>query len=986
VLYARRVSSRALERLTAVLAALVCFVFVLGLRDTPRTRLRPVKAEAAATQGGPHDAALEVVVQVNGARLPDAAVSVFWEKDERYYFAGEGRTDGDGRVAIEELPRGDAWVLASADGHARASAKLALTPGWTRWEVTLVPEHALTVRVSDEQGSPVPGASVLVTAEDPLPYAATAKDDGSARVSRLPPGPYRVHVSAAGYESVEREAVTGDLSVSLRRLAGLEVTVEHQDGRPAAGATVAIAGASLWPARRSTTDSQGKTRIAGLSAGAYDLQALLDDQISEPLVGFELDRGAEANVTLVLGPGRSVTVLVTDGDGERAVVVPNADVVLSPSGLGAFPLRGRTGTNGKVVLGPIASGPATLSARADGFVSSPLVPVPESTAEPVRIALLRGATIRGEVVDGRGFPVDGASIEIVGTDAFGMPVAETPLLAAFRSTHFSWALSGPAPMIPAGELGVMPGPVPPIPPAGATFASAPLPLPSEPPPAVEPWITRSDGSFVATPVTPGRVRAIARHPDYVEGSSDLVTLGPGGEAKVKIVLEIGGILRGRVVDERGRAVDGAELEIASTTTSLVRYLVSEPDGRFELSALPDEVVVSVTRPGESRRVSMRRTLRIPEGETVEVTLELPAARDPVRVVVEDGDGNPIELAEVTVLSLDPEVPVRETAFTDALGVVEFADARGLALRVLVEAPGHPRVAEVEDEAPEEITVVLPEGVLVEGAVTAVRGRTAVAGASVTLVANGSRRSTTTDADGRFRLADVSPGGARLVVSHPDYAEASFEVAIAETGRRDRALELPAVDLEEPGSVEGIVLDADGNPVRGARVSASIAQSYLPAGALPADVAVTDGDGRFTLSHVAPGRRTLEAFSAISGRGDVEGVEVTSGRVTSRVEIRLEPPSDEAAPLGEGNVAITLGENKVDRRLQIVVVAVASGGEAERAGVAEGDVLVNIDGATPGSLKSARRKLSGRPGSDVLLELARGDERLVLRITREAVRR
>jgi protocatechuate 3,4-dioxygenase beta subunit len=980
------VPSRPLERLTLALSALVCLLFVLGLRDTPRTRLRPVKAETTAAQGGPHDAALEVLVLVNGARLPDASVTVFWEKDERYYFAGEALTDGDGRAALEALPRGDAWVLAAAPGHARASARLALGPGWTRWEITLVPERALNVRVSDEQGSPIPRASVLVTAEDPLPYVATTKDDGHARVARLPPGPYRVNVSAGGYESVEREAVTGDLSVSLRRLAGLEVTVELSDGRPASGATVAIAGATLWPARRSTTDGQGKTRIAGLSAGAYDLQALLGDQISEPMVGFELDRGAEANVTLVLGPGRSVTALVTDGDGERALVVANADVVLSPSGLGSFPLRGRTGTNGKVVLGPLASGPATLTARAEGFVTSPLVPVPEEITEPVRVALLRGATIRGEVVDGRGFPVDGASIEIVGTDAYGMPVAETPLLAAFRSTHFSWALSGPAPMIPAGELGVMPGPVPPIPPAGASFNAMPPTAPSEPPPAVEPWITRFDGSFVAAPVTPGRVRAIARHPDYVEGSSDLVTLGPGGEAKVKIVLRTGGILRGRVVDERGSAVDGAELEIASTTTSLVRYLQSEPDGRFEFSALPAEVVVSVTRPGDARRVSVRRTVKVPEGETVEITLELPAPRDAVRVAVEDGDGNPIELAEVTVLSLDPSVPLRETAFTDALGGVEFADARGLALRVLVEAPGHPRVAEVSDDAPEDITVVLPDGVLVEGSVTAVRGRNAVAGASVTLIASGSRRGTTTDADGHFRLSDVSPGRARLVVAHPDYAETAFEVEIAETGRRDRPLELPPVDLEEPGSVEGHVVDAEGNPVRGARVSAGIAQSYLPAGALPTDVAVTDDDGRFTLTHVAPGRRTLEAFSVISGRGSLSGVEVTSGRVTDRVRIELDSPSDEAAALGEGNVAVTLGEGKVDGRLEIVVVAVAAGSEAERAGVTAGDVLANIDGAAPGSLKIARRKLSGRPGSDVLLELVRDGERVVLRVTREAVRR
>jgi protocatechuate 3,4-dioxygenase beta subunit len=981
------VSPRLLERLTFALAVLVCFLFVLGLRDTPRVRVRAAGAPAVPATNVARDAALEVLVLANGVRLPEASVSMFWEKEGRYYFASEGTTDGDGRTLLSELPRGESWALASAPGYARASARFELDAGLTRWEVRLVPERTLSVRVTDERGSPISDAAVLVTAEDPLPYAATSKDEGVASVPRLPPGPYRVSVSAPGYERVEREAVMGDIVVSLRRLAGLEVTVEHQDGRPAAGATVAIAGATLWPARRSTTDSLGKTRIAGLSAGAYDLQALLGSEISEPLVGFELDRGAEATVTLVLGPGRSVTALVTDGDGERALVVPNADVVLSPSGLGSFPLRGRTGTNGTVVLGPLASGPATLTARAEGFVTSPLVEVPEATTEPIRVALLRGATIRGEVVDGRGFPVDGASIEIVGTDAYGMPVAETPLLAAFRSTHFSWALSGPAPMIPAGELGVMPGPVPPIPPAGANFVTpGAVPIHAEPPPAVEPWITRSDGSFVASPVTPGRVRAIARHPDYVEGSSDLVTLGPGDEAKVKIVLNTGGILSGRVLDERGSAVDGAEVEIASTSTSLVRYLLTEPDGRFELSALPAEVVVSVTRPGESRRVSVRRTVRVAEGERTEVTIELPAPREAVRVLVEDGDGNPIELAEVTVLSLDPSVPLRETAFTDALGITEFADARGLALRVLVEAPGHPRVAEVTDEAPEELPIVLPEGVLVEGAVTAVSGRTAVSEASITLLTNGTRRATVTDAEGRFRIADVSPGTARLVIVHPNYAETSLEIEIKPTGRSDRALELEPVDLEEPGSVEGRVLDAEGEPVRGARVSASVAQAYLPAGALPHGVAITDDDGRFTLTHVAPGERTLEAFSAISGRGSVSGVAVTSGRATDRIEITLAPPGDEAALLGEGNVAVTLGEAKIEGRMEIVIAAVAAASEAERAGVLAGDVLVSVDGGSLGSLKGARRKLSGRPGSDVLLDLKRGEERVVLRVAREAVRR
>jgi C-terminal processing protease CtpA/Prc len=119
---------------------------------------------------------------------------------------------------------------------------------------------------------------------------------------------------------------------------------------------------------------------------------------------------------------------------------------------------------------------------------------------------------------------------------------------------------------------------------------------------------------------------------------------------------------------------------------------------------------------------------------------------------------------------------------------------------------------------------------------------------------------------------------------------------------------------------------------------------------------------------------------------VSGVAVTSGRATDRIEITLAPPGDEAALLGEGNVAVTLGEAKIEGRMEIVIAAVAAASEAERAGVLAGDVLVSVDGGSLGSLKGARRKLSGRPGSDVLLDLKRGEERVVLRVAREAVRR
>jgi hypothetical protein len=979
---------RALDLLTNALAGLACLLFVLGLLDSPRVRVEAVAAPLAPANVTLRDATLLVsLVDEEGVGVGDAGVSVFWERDRTEYWVGSAVTDAAGETELAGLPRGRAWVLASAPGFARTSKALTLAAGQNRFTATLTREASLRVRVTDEQGAPLLRATVLVTAKDPLPFGALTDAKGVALVKRLPPSPWSLKVSAPGYETAERSPVTGEVTVGLRKLASITVRVEHPDHRPAPGATVAIAGSTLWPARKSTTGPDGATRISGLLKGAYDLQATLGAFVSEPHVGFNLDRGENADVTLVLEPGRMITAIVTDGEGPSPVLVPNADVVLSSGGLGSFPLLGRTGTDGRVTLGPIPRGPATLAARAEGFVSSALVGVPEPTLEPVRVALVRGATLKGHVVDGRDFPVEGASIEIIGTDSFGLPVSETPFMNAFRRTHFDFSLLGPMPLIPAGELGVMPGPVPPIPAAGTRIeAGADVwALAAAPPPVVPDWVTRSDGRFTANPVTPGRVRAVARHPDYVEGVSALVALGPGGEAEVKIVMLAGGTLAGRVRDDRGIPVEGAEIEVASNRTSLVRVLLTKADGSFELTGIPSDVVVSLRRSPSERRVVLRKTIEVPEGKRTELELEMPKVRDPVRVLV-TGNGEPVELAEVTVLSLDPDVPLRETLFTDSDGVAEILDARGLELRLVAEAPGFPRRALVLAEAPESVPLALEQGVIVEGTVTSGRGRSWVDGARVALVSDGNRRVTLTDAEGRFRIADVAPGPAHLTVSHGEFATAELDVTVTRETRADRAQTLDPIDLFEPGSVEGDVVDAEGEPVSGARVAVGLVPTFLPAGALPPGVAQTDSNGHFVLTGVAPGSRVLEALSPVSGRGRSGTVEVTASRVTDRVRITLtEPAGDDGSVLG-GNVAVTLGERGSGSGVEVVVANVSPTSEAERAGMSAGDIIVQVDGTAVRGMGDARKRMAGRPGTDVVIEVRRESHTVTLRVQRELVRK
>jgi len=974
------------ELLTKVLSLVACLSFVLGLQDA---RLRPAPAnkslEVLQITEQVRSASVRVRVALEGgAALPSATVQVFWERAGSFHWLLAESTDGAGQALLEHLPEGRVWLLAEAPGFARASSTLILGAELRTVGITLQPAQALDVTVLDEASVPIGGATVLADTSDPLPFGALSDAQGVAHFSRLCAPPWSVKASVPGYESVSRAGVRGAITLNLRRLASLEVTVLAASGAPAAGATVLIAGPSLWPARSTVANAAGVARITGLLAGSYDLRGSLGEDVAPTVFGLAIARGANEKLSLQLEPGRTVVALVTDGEGASPLVVANADVVLAEGGLSSFPIRGRTGGDGKVSLGPIAAGPATLGARAADFVGSALVAVPEVLTGPVQVPLTRGATLRGEVVDANGYPIEGASIEVVGSESSGSPIAETPALVSFRQNHFSWSLPGPVPLVPAGELGVMPGPVPPIPKPGGEPALATNSADFEQPLVeISPWISNRGGLFTARPITPGRVRAIVRHPDYVEGESELVSVSPGGEARVRIVLLRGGSVEGRVKDERGEPVPGVEVLLSSALATRTERATTASDGSFAFAAVPADITLSMARAEDPARVVLRKSVHVAEGAHEKLELTLPQARDAVRVLVQDEEGRPIELAEVAMTSLEATRPLRLTRFTSPEGAASFEDAAGENVRVVAEAPGFARHSETVPVAPKELKLSLKRGVLVAGRITAVRGRQAVAGALVTLQQNGVRKSATTDAEGGFQLRDVAPGPLRVHVEHADFADEEVTLQVEATGRADRPFSLPDIDLAEPGEVEGEVRDGRGDPVLGARVTVGDAPSYVPAGRALRGVVLSDRDGHFLLPRVHPGTVTISAVSSVAGRGSVRGVEVSAGRTTRNLRLELTSQPTEAETLATGSVAVALGERGNAPAIAVVVVSVAEASEAERAGVEAGDVITAVDGVRPTSMHDARARLSGQPGSDVLLEVSRGSTQTRFRVLREA---
>ena len=966
----------------------VAVLALLYVASWPGTTLRATAVELVApaipkeVEG--REGVLDVVVHDRDGIVQGARVLAFAILDGRAYAAGDALTDRQGRAALRDLPPAEHWVVAESAGRARASQMVVVVAGARRLDLELGAEHRLEVEVKDEAGAAVVGAELEVRASDPFPLGARTGGDGKASIGRLGDGPFSLVARAPGYEEIaKRNLPEGKpVMIVLGKQGALAVDVVDEDGRPVSAARVLVASPGLGSTRAVETSHDGRVRIAGLDRGSYALRAVSGTRVTPIELGLVLEKGEEKPVTLTLRPGRMVPVHVVDGATEDDV--KDARVTLAEGGISPFPVEGVTDKNGHVALGPIPPGPSTVSARAEGFVPKPAVLVGDGET---KIALARGGILLGSIRDARGYAVDGATIRIVGTDLEGMPIDEDPSRWSFREAHFDAQLLGPSPLVPAGELGVMPGPVPAIPHGptlGLAFAGSHATTTSAPP--LDAWVSSRDGTFRAQPVTPGRVRALVHHPQFVEALSEIVSVASSQEAHVDIVLQRGGALEGRVADARGRGVAGAHVTALATRGSSEHATRAGSDGSFAFASLPDAITLLVSRDEDPTTIVARIEVSVPEAGKKTIEVVLPEPRPPLPVRVTDARGSGIDAAQVSAVSLEAGEALRTTSFTDARGRADLGGGRGIALRVEVRAPGRAaRVLFTTAETP-ELVVALPPAESIAGEVVG-RRRDAIANADVSVATEAGVRHARTDKDGAFVLGDLGAGPVRVRVRAPGHAPDERAVLVVDKGGR-KPTDLGHIELAEEGAVEGTVVDGRGDPIPGARIAKDAVATYVPVGGTVSGMAIADGRGHFRLGELPEGFVVLEAFAADVGRARSAPVRVLAGRTTDRVKVvivRGEAGAKE--PLATGGVAVTLGETIAGLDpSEVVIVTVSEGSEAERGGLAPNDIVVEIGGAKPINVVDARARLSGPLHDDVLVKVRRGEQVIPLRLAREAVRR
>ncbi|MEK6607588.1 MAG: carboxypeptidase-like regulatory domain-containing protein, partial [Myxococcota bacterium] len=553
--------------------ATVCALLACGGHDAATPAPPPLVAEERAS-------VLAGRVTAPGGAPIAARVEVVRLRGRERLAQAHAAAGADGRFRIAALPRGDFLIVASAEGHARAIARRTLM-GDATIDLSLGVEAPILGRVLDAEGRPLAGASIEASRDDEPAAQAHGAADGSFRLGGLAAGRATLRASAPGFAQSERTltAPSAGMTIVLARLVAIEGRVTRS-GAPHA-ATVACAGSGLSPLISARAGPDGRFRI-DVREGIYDLAASSDDGFASRVVaGVDARGAAPSHVAIALEPAGALTGVVRDAHGAPIVGALVTTGETRIAAVTALDPRLVTDAAGHFRFAGLVAGAYRVDASAAGFrpATQGDVTVTAGGVTHVVLQLDAGARITGVVIDSRDRPVAGAEVSVTVTGADGKPIdvgtGATPAL------------------IPAGELGVLRGPIPFAPPAGCLSPSEGTCTTTAAARAL-----RSDGAgrFVIAGLPPGRARVRASAAGYVAGESAEVALdaAAAAPAEARVVLRAGGVVAGRVRDGEiplpGAIVeaqaDGGE-PTRAITDALGDYALAGLLGRVTLRASSD---------------------------------------------------------------------------------------------------------------------------------------------------------------------------------------------------------------------------------------------------------------------------------------------------------------------------------------------------------------------------------------------------------------
>ncbi|MFN0056945.1 MAG: carboxypeptidase regulatory-like domain-containing protein [Planctomycetota bacterium] len=406
-------------------------------------------------------------------------------------------------------------------------------------------------------------------------------------------------------------------------------------------------------------------------------------------------------------------------------------------------------------------------------------------------------------------------------------------------------------------------------------------------------------------------------------------------------LQVGSSIAGRVHDERGKPVIGAQVRIAPELADLLagafdvmeRDVKSDDSGHFLIEHLTASTYTLSTgefefnpfggggdSEADATRVKVkvdgiehvRDVVLLQKTESAEAADASAAGQFGLSGTVVDADGQPIANANVAATSLQPGQQVFKNAQTDETGHFSISGLNAVQLTVTVKAEGFTthKLKDVASGGRDELRIVLARPGKIMGRVVTPSGavpelftvtsrKVKEAGAASFLdsvedmAMGGSPESSTRGAaDGSFTLDNVPDGMIEVLVNAPGYATTPSEPIQMSPGQEVRDL---LITLHEGASLTGTVIADGTGAISGASVHVRriddkdatqlMMERYMPDSSKGEGV-VSDEDGNYQISNLVAGTYEVFAKHVSFAQSQTEQLVVTAEKVYRVQALRL----------------------------------------------------------------------------------------------------
>ena len=322
---------------------------------------------------------LDILVQDKDTKepIPGAKIEIY---DENGNKVGEGTTDENGKLIVEDLPIGDYTIKVTEvpDGYNKPDDKTATVEDEKVTEVVVEVEKKkgdLEVLIQDKDTKePIPGAKVEIYDEDGNKVGeGTTDENGNLIVEDLPIGDYTIKVTEVpdGYNKpADKTAVVEDENTTKvvieigKQKGDLKVTViDKETKEPLKNALVAITDKDGNILHTLKTDSDGNIFVEDMLAGEYTIAVIeAPDGYSAPDAITAVVKNEETTEVIIELTRDKGNLSITVEDKETKELLPNIQVVVKDED-GNIVGEYTTNENGQVLVQDLPTGKYTVETK-----------------------------------------------------------------------------------------------------------------------------------------------------------------------------------------------------------------------------------------------------------------------------------------------------------------------------------------------------------------------------------------------------------------------------------------------------------------------------------------------------------------------------------------------------------------------------------------------------------------------------------------------